>query len=360
MKKVIKQYKHIILLIIIILLFTLFIYFYLRKTSYELEYIIDDFKILEKYNKELEAYYFKITYKEKNYDLVTLDKYTSKRKLIEKITATEDDGDICLSFKTTDIKLYNICSNNNGYYIENINKNDEFKIKDTYENISIGNVDDSTYLLWNYHDFIYLNKDNYKKITLFNTDIYNLSLQYSFDNYLIIPDYEQSYIYDNVDVINVNNGKINNIKLRFEVYFDSYFMGDFKNKVYLYDLRENQEYYIDMKKEEIYKTNREILVDGNWQELSNQTIQNEKPTFSKKNNVNYILLNNSLYQHIPDASENILASKRNVSTIVKINGLDVYYISGDTLYKFNPYVGEIALLKYSEWNFNYQNMVFIF
>ena len=358
--KQVKQYKHIILVVIIILLFSLFIYFYLRKTSYELEYTIDDFKVLEKYDKELETYYFSIFYKDKTYNLVSLDKYSNKRRLIEEITVTENNEDTCLSFKTTDINLYNICSNDDGYYLENINQTSELNIKDTYENISIGDIDDATYMLWNYHDFIYLNKGDHKKITLFNTDIYNLSLTYAYDNYLIIPDYEQDFIYDNVDVINTNNGKINNIKLRFEVYFNSYFMGDYKNRVYLYDLRENQEYYIDMKKEEIYKTDREILVDGDWQNVSNQTIQSEKPTFSEKSSVNYVLLNNSLYQSILNAEDNNLVSNRFVSVLVKVNGMDVYYISDDTLYKYNPYDGEVALLKYSEWNFNYQNMVFIF
>ena len=360
MKQVIKQYKHIILVIIIILLFSLFIFFYLRKTSYELEYTIDDFKILEKYDKELEAYYFSILYKDKTYNLVSLDKYTNKRNLIKEITATEDNEDTCLSFKTSDITLYNICSNNEGYYLENIDQTSEFKENDSYENISIGEIDDLTYLLWNYHDFIYLNNNDHKKITLFNTDIYNLSLTFAFDNYLIIPDYEQEFIYDNVYVINTNNGRINNIKLRFEVYFNSYFMGHYKNRVYLYDLRENQEYYIDMKKEEIYKTDREILVDGDWQNVSNQTIQAERPTFSEYLNVTYVLEDNLLYQSIPNKDELILVSNRLVSALVKVNGLDVYYISGDTLYKYNPYNGEVALLKYSEWNFNYQNMVFIF
>ena len=358
--KQVKRYKHIILVIVIILLFTLFMYFYLRKTSYELEYTIDDFKILEKYNKDLETYYFNITYQDKTYNLVSLDKYTNKRNLIKEIIATEDNENTCLSFKTTDITLYNICSNDNTYYLENINKISEFNEKDSYSNILIGDIDNLTYLLWNYHDFIYINNKDHKKITLFDTDIYNLSLNYAYDNYLIIPDYEQDYIYDNVDVINTNNGKINNIKLRFEVYFNSYFMGHYKNKVYLYDLRENQEYYIDMKKEEIYKTDREILVDGTWENVSNQTIQKTKPTFSKKRNVTYILDDNKLYQSIPNTDELTLVSNRIVSALVKVNNLDAYYISGDILYKYNPYDGEIALLKYSEWNFNYQNMVFIF
>ena len=115
-----------------------------------------------------------------------------------------------------------------------------------------------------------------------------------------------------------------------------------------------------MKKEEIYKTDREILVDGDWQNVSNQTIQAERPTFSEYVNVTYVLEDNFLYQNIPNTDELILVSNRLVSALVKVNGLDVYYISGDTLYKYNPYNGEVALLKYSEWNFNYQNMVFIF
>ena len=79
-----------------------------------------------------------------------------------------------------------------------------------------------------------MNNNDHKKITLFNTDIYNLSLTFAFDNYLIIPDYEQEFIYDNVDVINTNNGRINNIKLRFEVYFNSYFMGHIIKIEYIY------------------------------------------------------------------------------------------------------------------------------
>ena len=130
--KQVKQYKHIILVVIIILLFSLFIYFYLRKTSYELEYTIDDFKVLEKYDKKLETYYFSILYKDKTYNLVSLDKYTNKRNLIKEITANEDNGNTCLSFKTTDISLYNICSNDDGYYLENIIQTSELNIKDTY------------------------------------------------------------------------------------------------------------------------------------------------------------------------------------------------------------------------------------
>ena len=63
---------------------------------------------------------------------------------------------------------------------------------------------------------------------------------------------------------------------------------------------------------------------------------------------------------IPNGKTNTLITNRNVSEFVYANDLNVYYISEDTLYKYNPFLGEEALLQYSEWNFNYQNMVFIF
>lgn len=352
--------KHVVLVVALIVLFSIFIYFYLRKSSYELEYNIDDLTVTESYNKDKNAYYFSIDYDNKTYELISLDKYTNKRKLIDDIKVTQNEDETCLEFTTTDVNLYNICSDNDSYYVENIDDKSTFTSKDSYKNINIGALDDKTYLLWNYHDFIYLNNDSQKTIKLFSKDIYNLSLIYAFENYLLVPDYEQDYIFDKLYVINTNNAKISNINLRFEVYFNSYFLGNDKNNVYLYDLKENQEFYIDLDKKEIYKASSEILVNGDWENVSNQTFQKEKPTFSEEKNLDVVFEDNKLYMKVPDGKTNVLITNRNVSELVKVNGLNIYYISEDILYKYNPFDGEQALLKYSEWNFNHQNMVFIF
>ena len=71
-----------------------------------------------------------------------------------------------------------------------------------------------------------------------------------------------------------------------------------------------------------------------------------------------MLENNTLYMYIDNYKLQI--SKRNISKIVKYNNLDVYYLSKDILYYYNPFIGEMPLLRYSEWQFNNQNMVFIF
>lgn len=351
--------KPVVLIITLIVLFGLFIYFYLRTVDYELEYTIDNIKVKEKYDKNLSTYYFDIIYDDKTYELVSLEKYTNKRKLIDSIKVDKSDTKTCLSFEGA-INLYSLCSDEDSYYVANISDKSEFKSKDSYKNISIGNIDDKTYLLWNYHDFIYLNKDKQNTIKLFSKDIYNLSLIYDFDNYLLIPDYEQDYIFNKIYLINTNKAKISSIDLRFDVYFNSYFLGNEDNDVYIYDLKENQEFYIDLDKKEIYTAPSKVLVDNKWISKNKQEFQKEKPTFSNSESLEFYLDDNTLYMQRTSGKMPLKITDREVSELVKVDNLTVYYISGDILYKYDLYSGETALLKYSEWNFNHQNMVFIF
>lgn len=352
--------KQVILVVCLIILFIIFIYLYFREVSYELEYKVNEISINERYDKNLGVYYFTINYNDKNYELISTDEYSNKRKLIEDIKVNETEDEVCLSFVSNNINLYSICSNEEEYYMANINNLDTFTSNDSYENININELDDKTYLLWNYHDFIYLNNNTKEKLTLFSKDIYNLSLIYSFDNYLLIPDYEQNYLFDKLYVIDINKRKINTIDLRFEVYFDSYFLGNDKNDVYIYDLRENQEFYIDLKKEEIYTTKNKILVNGNWENVTNKNFQNDKPKFNETKPYNVILKDNHLYLQTLDGKTIVRLTNREVTELIKVDNLNIYYISQNVLYKYNPYDGETSLLEYSEWNFNHQNMVFIF
>ena len=91
-----------------------------------------------------------------------------------------------------------------------------------------------------------------------------------------------------------------------------------------------------------------------------QDFQKNKPTFSESKSIYFSLENEKIYLSIPDGQAKTLISNREVTELVYNEGLTVYYISEDVLYKYNPYTGEEAILKYSEWNFNYQNMIFIF
>ncbi len=338
----------------LILIFCIFLFFFFYPHHYKLEYEIDNFKIIEEYHKKEKYYSFIINYKENKYEVINKNKYSNKRKLIKEITATSNDNNTCLSFNTTHVNLYDVCKNDKEYYYKT--KDNTFTKNDTYKNIEIDNLNDKTYLLWNYHEFIYLNNKKKTTISLFNKDIYNLNLITSIDNYLLVPDYDKDYKFDKFYLINTTNTKVKNFNLRYEVYFDSYFLGNYKKRSYLYDQKQEQVFYLDLKKNEIYKSNYKILTNGKWETVTNQKLKNNKLSFTNKEIFTYFLKDNKLYGKY----ENDYLVTEGVSKIVKVENMDVYYIKKDTLYHFNPYSGEMPLLKYSEWNFNNTNMIFIF
>lgn len=338
----------------LILIFCIFLFFFFTPHHYKTEYEIDNFKITEEYHKKHKYYSFIITYKNDKYEVINKTKYTNKRKLINNIKVTKNDKNTCLSFEATHVNLYDVCKNENTYAYKTQNK--EFKKNDTYKNIEISSLNNKTYLLWNYHEFIYLNNKKKDEISLFNKDIYNLNLITTIDNYLLVPDYNSEYKFNKLYIINANNTKVKELDLRYELYFDSYILGNYKKRSYLYDLKQEQIFYIDLKKDDIYKSNYKIITNGKWENVTNQKLKNNKLSFTNEEIYTYYLENNNLYGKYKSS---YLVTK-DVSKIIKIEDMDVYYIKKDTLYVFNPYDGETPLLKYSEWNFNNSNMIFIF
>lgn len=337
--------KLIILIIVLLLIFSIFLYFLNYKHNYTLEYNINGFKIIEEYKKDNDYYIFKVIDKDKEYEVIGSN-YINQRYLITDIIKNNE----CISFKSK-IKLYDVCKNDDGYYF-NIDYED-FKERKKYKNVSISNLGNLKVLLWNYNEFLYLSSDEEKSIDLFNSDIYNLNLVYQNDNLLLVPDYDEKYKFEKIYLINFKNGSVSNYKLRYEVYFDSYFLGSYKDKVYLFDKKSELEYYFDLKKEDIFKTEYKILDDKKWISSSKEKLKNNKLSFKSNVIYSYNIKDNNLYL-------NDYLLDLDVDKIIKVDGSYVYYLKGDILYSFSPYSKHRALLKYSEWNFNNNNMIFIY
>lgn len=352
--------KHYILIISFILAFSFFLYIYLKPISYETEYTVNDIKIKEKYDSSKKYYSFDIYYGELDFNIISFSKYTTKRRLIDDIDISNYNVRTCTNIKNSKIPLYDVCFKDNNYLTNYIDSEASFNNNSTYENIIVNELNDKKYLLWNYREFIYLNGKKTSKIDLFDNDIYNLALNYQFDKYLLLPDYDQEHQFDKLNVVDINNGKVSTIKLRFPVYFDSYFLGNDNNKVYLYDTKEGQEYYIDIKKEDIYKTSNKIYNINKWEKVSEQKLKNSKMTFTYEKVIDFVLEDNKLYMVNTLTNQRLLVTEQNVDKIIKSNNNEVYYLVIDTLYYFNPNTGFKKLIKYSEWEFNNQNMIFIF
>lgn len=352
--------KLVVFIILLVLAFGCFLYIFYRKVDYKLEYEINDVKVIEEYNKDLEYYQIILDYENVKYSIISYDKYTSKRKLIDNVEITDDNNYICLNAQSNHINLYKVCSKDDqlisSYYDQNI----EINKKETYKNIDILDLDNSKFLLWDYHDFVLIDSKRKENIKLFSKDIYNLKLIYTYNNYLLVPDYSEQHSFDKLYIIDVNKGKLKSVDLRYEIYFDSYFLGNKKDIVYLYDKKQEQEYYINIKKEKIYRTDNKILNNNEWVKVNTNDLKNNEVTFTNTNVNNYKVINNKLYSYLFDDEYLTKISDMDIKTIVKKDKLDIYFISGNILYKYNPYEGIKALISYSEWDFNYNNMVFVF
>lgn len=351
--------KLVVSIIALICLFSFFLFFYFHAHNYTSTYEVNGVSVTEEYIKEDTIYRFKLNYNGKEYELIDSAKYSPKRHLIEDINIIENNNDICLTFKTNKVSLYPICSNDETYYSYYAYQDTTFTELSSLDNIKIGNIKD-TYLVWNYHSFSYISPKKQTTIDLFSNDVYNLNLIYQYKNYLLIPDYDNDYKYTKLYIINSNNAKVDKINLRYEVYFDSYFLGSYKDKVYLFDRKNEQTYYIDLKKDEIYKTSPKLLINGEWEKTTIQKLKNNKLTFSNIELFTYTLKDNRLVAKAMDSNMEFLVTDKKVSSIVSYNLYDIYYISKDTLYHYNLKTGEEAVLQNSEWNFNNSNMIYVF
>ena len=349
--------KLISFIFLFLLIFIIFLLIFFKKSEYSLNYKIDDVKIIEHYDKEKSSYLINLEYDKNKFAFVSNSKYVNKRKLISDVKIIKDKDLICLDAKSNYIDTYPVCMEKNKYVAYDY-KNKETEIK-KYKNIIVYNYDNSKFLLWNYHDMLYLDSEKIDNIKLFNKDIYNLNLVYQYNDYLIIPDYNNKFKFKKLNIIDVNNVNNKIFDLNYELYFDGYFLGNYKDDIYFYDKKEQREYVMNFKDEIVEKIPNKVFINNEWKDVSSKELNNGIK-FKNDKKYNYKVINNKLYSYIDDEKYKTLITDLNVSYIVKEDNMSIYFLSKNTLYKYNPYEGLKKMMKYNEWNFNYKNMIFIF
>ena len=366
LKKNINKYKLLVFQILFISLFLIFLIVFLSPKDYHKNYKINDVNVREEYNKKNKTYYYKFKYNNQELDMLYDSKYKLSRKLIDSIKIINEDDNFCLIPKG-DLEFIPVCfQNNKQVYYTNVSKSlkdklniktNNLKIINTYQDINIYNLD-YIYLIWNYDGFYYINKDIKEKIDLFNKEFYNINLINYTKDYLVIADYDSNYNFNNFYTINYKNGKVDKHSLKNDIYFDSYFPGYIKNDLYIVDSKELTMYKFNSKNGKLEKTESKLYINNNWVNKNIKTLISTKETFKYISNYNYILEDNKLYINYLN-NENKTLITDNVKYIVKIDNKDIYYLKNDELYHFNIEVGEELLLNYFEWNFNYDNMIYL-
>lgn len=348
-------------LFLLIFIFILFLIIIFKSYDYTKTYYINDFKITEVYSKKDKYYKFSLEKNNINYQYLISNKYIKKRELITEILTSNNDNEECIIPKSNYLDFYPLCSKDKEVYTYNLSTIKDFYNykeininKDKYKDIEINYLNNKEYLLYNYKGFNLINLK--KEITLFNKDIYNIELVYELDNYLIIPDYNNNYFFNKLYIINMLNGKKEEINFEFDISFSSIFLGDYKNNIYLLDKKEEQEYVINIKKKKIDKSDYLILNNNKLIKTTYRNIVNNNIFFEKNRLHNYKVINNYLYEVI---DTNIKLTNNKVDKIIKIDNDTVYYLVKDKLFMYNNTYGEILLLTNYEWNFNNTNMIFI-
>lgn len=374
-KSKIKQKRRRIALLLIILLIMFIHWLIFRAKNYEKTYQIDEYQIKEKFNKNLKSYTFEIQKENNIWHFIIEHKYIKKKKLITEIEYIEKNDINCIIPKSENLETYPQCIQNNqliDYHLvldeikdlidEKYNRTLESK-KENYENITIKNLDDNTYYVWNYKGFYMIHKNEKKNIPIFSKDIYDISNVTFVKDYLVIPDYNESYYFNKFYFIQMKNGSLSTWEFKDSLYFDGYYLGSDKNSLFYVDKKTKTEWEIWPKKKRMRKIGTEksdgkILKEDNWEKISLTKLTTDNYKFTKKEAYHYEI-DDGLYVTYMDCNTRKKISEKKIKEIVATLNNKVYYFVGDTLYYYTESTGEVEIMTFFEWNFNYKNMIFI-
>lgn len=357
-------------LIITIIVFIIKIF---KTKSYSLDYQIKDTSISENYDNANKYYYYKLTYNNFSYDFIYESEYIKERKLISGIKKYYNDDYTCLIVDSDYFTINPLCSNQEeliDYHL--IDEETKDKIKKYYKtpsttelklnNYEIYNTED-TKVIWNYKGINIIEKDKIESVNIFKKDIYEINIATLINNYFIVADYEQTYNYDTIYIIDIDTKEVTKWKLDTEISFDSYIIGTNDKSVYIIDKKNKIEYELVPHKQKMRKvssSNKGIVYNnGEEEKISMDRLVSQKYNFTDKNNYTFELDNKTLYMSINSSNLKTKLSNQKIDSILSINNDTVYYLIGSTIYRYNLKYGETKIMQYSELEYNNTNIIFI-
>lgn len=356
----------------LIILFSIMILLKYFISDYQIKYKIDSYNVIETY--ENNKYTFEL--KEENYFIISfIENKTLSKKLIKKIDKKESNEYICYNVVFINDKNYLTCFKEKesiSYYliedeeIKNyINKLDLEIYKEEIENSDFkfyNNLDKEEYIaLWNYKGFYIMNGEEISEVELFNTTKYDNSLCYQMNHYLILPNYDKIHEFKEFKILNLMNEDIKTIKTKYTIDFDSYIVGTYKNKVYLYDNKYSNLYEINYKKENIELVGSEKLgyfkYENNKKKNSSVKEYKNKVKYQSEEKYSYEI-SDALYK-VYNKNYKVKIFNSNELKIIKEFKNTLYFIYQDNLYKYSD--NKIVKIFHNfEMNFNSENIIFIY
>lgn len=381
-----KNKKYILLIVLVVLIIICNLLLNVKYLVYNLKYDNETFNIKELYKNG--SNYIEIKHDDKIYP-IRLN--TKNRRVINKIYYYKDKNLECIFPVIDNINLDVMCYKEDILYnyfdIKGENKKLDKYIKtikeynkDTFLNKEeIKNIK-HTITLFNNED---INKNiaitTYKglmidgmEIELFKNDIYNNKISSFVDNFYLIADYDKEYEFNDFYLVNIKTKSIEKIKTKYDISFDSYIQGIVDNKIYLYDLDNQNQYEIDVNRKIVkvisskdkiryYKSNKWETISKPSKELYFDYIPLSKDFIRydyvlESDNYYYLFKkNNDEYNLYRVDKENINIYKYiGVVPSIDIHIYDdyLYYISNNKLYYYSDSTSFRTILIDTEFTFN--------
>ena len=361
-----KENKLLGILVIIVLI--IIIYNVLKVRSYSKKYSVNNYEVTEKYDKKTSNYTFFIEGYDSEYSYSINNKYLRGKKKIKEISTFIKDDYKCIVPDIKGLESIPLCTLEDklvDYRLTGI----DFGIKevDTSVNIEKGNIKIENildnYLVWNYKSFYNINDNKIEEIKLFKKDIYDIHLATILNNYLVIPDYDSEFNFNTFYIYDLDKKDLSTWKINYDISFDSYIAGSYDKSIYLVDKKNKVEYEIVPHKKKIRIVGNEsksgTIYQNEWKSISLTKLSNEEMYFEDNIMYKYFLDNNDLYLENVITEDKTLISK-DVDKVLVTNNDYVYYLRDDDIYGYKIKIGEKLIMTNFEWNFNNDNILFIY
>ena len=349
--------------------------------------------MVQTFNRDEQAFYMQIKDEKENVIIAyPLNISTHHRRLIHDIYQFNEDNVLCLALIKTINQEIIYCKDDTYLYPKDITNDltfsrylidkgiiselqelehlatDFYKLAIYEDNIT------RPILVWDYRYLNIITPEDKKRINLSETDIYqNVNATLVNDIY-VMPITVRNRITE-LKLVNINNGRVHNMELRYPLSIDSFIMGTKGNRIAWFDNSELTQYLIDVRKrEQVRKNNVLVYVNQKQHVIDPFRVRAERILFNQKEidlfDRTHTFTNSGPFNYLYIDNQIIMIDNENFhlpTMIVKEAGLkaitykldEIYYIKGDTLYRHQWNGQRVPLIRWSEWNFNYENLYFI-
>lgn len=351
--------RNIILILIILITFSSYLIIINKKKDYTIEYNINTYTVKENFNKKKNVYLINIFNSDTNYSFFLKKKYSNARKIVSNIQVEEHDGYTCVKPIISKEQIEYQCSKNGEYFVDKYQEINNTKIK-TIDNTDIYS---EQYIYYTWDGYGIKNVLTNKSYDFLKKEHFENVLSFQTEDKLVFANYDEERYFKKFYVFDIAKEEFEIIESEFEISYDTYYLGLIKNKLYFFDRKNMTEYYIDFKKKNVIKANKEevgVYYDNGIQDINISKFKYNDLIFKYNAMKTYSIDDNKLYVKYPNSENEILITNSKVKDIVAANDSIIYYLSDSTLYSYDDENKNQALLQNFEWKFSYKSRIFIF